>query len=332
MRAIVSSVAGGPETLRLEDVAEPQPGPGQVRIAVDAVGVNYPDLLIIEDKYQFKPARPFSPGAEVSGRVDAVGAGVTSVRPGQRVLAMVGWGGMADKVLAPLPGLSLIPDAMPAEHAAALLLTYATSYHALKDRARLQPGESLLVLGASGGVGLAAVELGRAMGATVLAATSTQEKLDVALAAGASAGAVYGTDALDTAGQRALATEFKALCQPHGPHVIYDPVGGNYAEPALRSIAWEGRYLVVGFAAGIPKLPLNLPLLKGCDVLGVFWGSEMERNPERHAAAVDALFALYHEGKIRPRVSLTFPLEQAQDALVALASRRTTGKIVVTTR
>ena len=311
-------------------VAEPEPGPGEVRIAVEAVGVNFPDLLIIEDKYQFKPPRPFSPGAEVSGRIDAVGAGVHSFRNGQRVLAMLGWGGMAEKVVAPVATVSLVPDDMPAQHAAALLMTYATAYHALKDRAHLRPGESLVVLGASGGVGLAAVELGRAMGATVFAATSTPEKLEVAMAAGAANGIVYGPEPLDGAGQRRLSTEFKTLCGPGGANVVFDPVGGTYAEPALRAIAWEGRYLVVGFPAGIPKLPLNLPLLKSCDVLGVFWGEEIRRNPKRHADAVADLLGFYKAGAIKPLISQVFPLEHAADALVALGSRRSTGKLVVT--
>lgn len=330
MKALLSRETGGPDTLVLEDAQEPQPGRGQVRIAVEAVGVNFPDLLIIEDKYQFKPPRPFSPGAEVSGVIDAVGEGVDPGRVGERVLAMLGWGGMAGKVVAPVGKAMRIPDSMPFDEAAAFVMTYGTSHHALAERAKLQAGETLLVLGAAGGVGLAAVELGKAAGARVIAAVSSPQKLEIARKAGADGGLVYPRGPLDGAAQKELAAAFKAACGEGGPDVIYDPVGGDYTEPALRSIAWKGRYLVVGFPAGIARLPLNLPLLKGCDVLGVFWGSAVERDPEGHRRAVAELFDLYENGRIRPHIHGRFPLEKAADALKELAGRGAAGKVVVT--
>ena len=329
MKAIISRTSGGPETLSLEDMPEPTPKAGQVVIAVHAVGVNYPDVLIIEDRYQTKPERPFSPGAEVSGVVAAVGAGVDGLQVGDRVLATPGYGGMAERIAVDAGRCVVLPDTMPFDEAAAFVMTYGTSYHALVDRAGLKSGETLLVLGAAGGVGLAAVELGVAMGARVVAAASSQEKLDVALVAGAASGLIYPRGAIDRDGQRALSTAFKEACEPSGADVIYDPVGGDYAEPALRSIAWEGRYLVVGFPSGIPKLPLNLPLLKGCDVLGVFWGGAVQRDPARHRASVAELFELYAKGSIRPKISQRFPLAQAGEAIAALSSRQTTGKVVV---
>lgn len=330
MKAVVSREVGGPETLVVENVAEPKPGKGLVVIAVAAIGVNFPDVLIIKDMYQFKPERPFSPGAEIAGTVEAVGEGVTNVKPGDRVLAMLGWGGMAEKVAADARRCFRIPDDMPFDEAAAFIMTYGTSYYALQDRGALKAGETLLILGAAGGVGLAAVELGKAAGARVIAAVSSEAKLEVAKKAGADDGVVYPAGPLDTDAQKALAGSFKQVCGANGADVIYDAVGGAYAEPALRSIAWEGRYLVVGFPAGIPKLPLNLTLLKSCDIRGIFWGAAIARFPDRHAAAVRELFDLYASGKIRPSVSERFPLEKAGEAIAALASRRTTGKVVVT--
>lgn len=330
MKALLSRSPGGPETLVLDDVPEPSPGPGQVRIAVRAVGVNYPDVLIIEDKYQVRPPRPFSPGAEAAGIVDAVGEGVTGFAPGDRVLAMPGHGAMAEKVLAKAERCAHLPDAMPFDEAAAFLMTYGTSYHALVDRGRLRPEDTLLVLGAAGGVGLAAVEIGAAWGARVVAAVSSEEKLALARERGASDGFVYPAGPFEAESRKALADAFKRACGPGGADVIYDPVGGDYAEPALRAIAWRGRYLVVGFPAGIPKLPLNLTLLKGCDVVGVFWGGFVEREPEGHAASLAALFRLYAEGRIRPEISARFPLARAGEAIQALASRQALGKLVVT--
>lgn len=330
MKALLSRSPGGPETLVLDDVPEPSPGPGQVRIAVRAVGVNYPDVLIIEDKYQVRPPRPFSPGAEAAGIVDAVGEGVAGFAPGNRILAMPGHGAMAEKVLARAERCAHLPDAMPFDEAAAFLMTYGTSHHALADRGRLRPGDTLLVLGAAGGVGLAAVEIGAALGARVVAAVSSEEKLALARARGASAGFVYPSGPFEAEGRKALADAFKKACGPGGADVVYDPVGGDYAEAALRAIAWRGRYLVVGFPAGIPKLPLNLVLLKGCDVVGVFWGGFLEREPEGHATSLAALFRLYAEGRIRPEISGRFPLARGGEAIRALASRQARGKLVVT--
>ena len=330
MRAIQSIVAGGTETLELREVPCPEPGAGEVRLKVQAVGVNYPDLLIIADRYQYRPARPFSPGAEVSGVVDALGPGVTTLKPGDRVMAVLGWGGMAEYVVTAAQKCFVIPDAMPMDEAAAFLMTYGTSYHALKDRAGLAVQERLLVLGAGGGVGLAAVELGHALGAKVIAAASSEDKLATARALGADLSLLYPQGDLDRAAQKDLSARIKAACDGVGPDVIYDPVGGSYAEPALRAIARGGRYLIVGFPAGIPQIPLNLPLLKECDLRGVFWGSHIEHNPEAHARAVAELLELYLKGLIRPVIHCRLPLEQAADAIGLLASRSVIGKVVVT--
>ena len=328
MKALLSTAVGGPETLTLSDLPTPEPGQGEVVIAVRAVGVNFPDSLIIEDKDQFKPARPFAPGGEIAGIVARVGPGVENLQVGARVLASPGWGGMAEEVAVAAERCILIPDAMPFEVAACLLLTYGTSYYALKDRAFLKPGETLLVLGAAGGVGVAAVELGKAMGAKVIAAVSSEEKLAFAKACGADGGVVY-PQSLDRDGQKALADAFKQSTGG-GADVIYDAVGGEYAEPALRAINWEGRYLVIGFPAGIPKIPLNLTLLKSCQIVGVFWGAAVARDPAGHAANVADLFRLYGEGKIKPRISASYPLERGGEAIRALMNRKAQGKLVVT--
>ena len=329
MRALLSLEPGGPETLRLTDLAEPSPGPGELLVRVRAAAVNYPDVLIIEDKYQFKPPRPFAPGGEIAGEVEAVGEEVVGWKPGDRLIAVPGWGGMAEKIVIP----SKIAIPLPAERSftdgAALLLTYATSIHALYDRGQLQAGQSLLVLGAAGGVGLAAVELGKAKGARVIAAVSSEEKAAAARGAGADEAIVYPRGPFDKDGQKALAKLFKDAVGPDGADVIYDPVGGDYAEAALRAIAWEGRYLVVGFPAGIPKLPLNLTLLKSCDVCGVFWGAFAARDPKANAGHVVELFRLWDEGKIRPHVSATYPLERGGQAIAAMAARQVIGKLVV---
>jgi NADPH:quinone reductase len=329
MKALLSRQAGGPETLTLEDVPEPAPGPGQVRIAVRACGVNFPDVLVIRDLYQYKPPRPFSPGAEVAGVVDAVGPGVDLER-GTRVLLCPARSGMAEKAIGEARNCWRIPDGMPYEDAAAFMMTYATSYHALHDRAHLKAGETLLVLGAAGGVGLAAVELGRAMGARVVAAASSADKIALARERGAAIGVEYAKGALDKTAARALTDELKAACGEAGAQVIYDSVGGDYSEAALRAIGWEGRHLVVGFPAGIPRLPLNLALLKSCQVVGVFWGEFASRFPERHAANVATLLQWYVEGKIRPAVTERFPLARGGEAIARLEARGARGKIVVT--
>jgi NADPH2:quinone reductase len=330
MKAMLSRRVGGPETLSLEELPDPTPGSGEVLLSVKACGVNYPDVLIIEDKYQFKPPRPFAPGGEVAGVVEAVGAGVENFKPGDRVIGSTIAGGMAEKLAVPANLCIAMPAAMPFDEASALVLTYGTSIYALKDRAHLKAGETLLVLGAAGGVGISAVELGKAYGARVIAAVSSEDKLAFARKHGADGGVVYPRGPFDKAGAKALADLFKQACGEKGADVIYDPVGGDYSEAALRSIAWEGRLLVVGFPAGIPRLPLNLTLLKSCQVVGVFWGAFMRRDPAAHAANVAELMRLYNEGKIRPVVSERYPLARAGEAIARLATRQAMGKIVVT--
>jgi NADPH:quinone reductase-like Zn-dependent oxidoreductase len=299
-------------------------------VRVRACAINYPDVLIIEDKYQFKPPRPFAPGGEIAGTVEAVGEGVEGWAEGDRLIAMIGHGGLQEKVLISTAQAVPLPAERSFEEGSALILTYATSIHALLDRGRLKSGETLLVLGAAGGVGLAAVELGKAYGARVVAAASSEEKAEVARQAGADVAIVYPAGPFDKESSKALAQQFKEAVGGNGADVIYDPVGGDYAEPALRSIAWEGRYLVVGFPAGIPKLPLNLTLLKSCDVRGVFWGAFAARDPKANAAHIDTLFRLWREGKIAPKVSRTWPLEQGGEAIAHMAARKAVGKLVVT--
>ena len=330
MRALVSEAIGGPESLVLRELPDPAPGSGELLIRIRACAINYPDVLIIEDKYQMRPPRPFAPGGEVAGEVEAVGEGAGGWKPGDRIIAVTGFGGLAEKVVIPARSAFRLPDARGFVEGAALLLTYATSIHALYDRGRLSAGETLLVLGAAGGVGLAAVELGKAKGARVVAAVSSQGKAEAALASGADEAIIYPSGPLDRDGQKALAQQFKDSVGPAGADVIFDPVGGDYAEAALRSVGWEGRYLVVGFPAGIPKLPLNLTLLKSCDVCGVFWGAFAARDPKANAAHVEQLFRLWDEGKIAPKVSATYPLERAGEAIAALAARKAIGKLVVT--
>lgn len=330
MRALLSRRPGGPETLELGEMPEPVAGSGEVRVAVRACGINFPDLLLIQDLYQVKPPRPFAPGGEISGIVDALGTGVEGLRVGDRVLMSPVRGGMAQKVVGSAGNCWKIPDVMPFDEAAALLLTYGTSHHALKDQARLQPGETLLVLGAAGGVGLAAVQLGKAMGARVVAAASTAAKLALAREHGADETVQYPTGALDKTAARALTDQLKSVCGANGAQVIFDPVGGDYTEAALRAIGWQGRHLVVGFTAGIPKLPLNLTLLKSCRLIGVFWGEFTAREPRQHAANVAALMALYLEGRIKPAVTERFALQRGMDAIARLGSREARGKIVVT--
>jgi NADPH2:quinone reductase len=330
MKAMLSKRAGGPETLELDELPDPTAAAGEVLIAVRACGVNYPDVLIIEDRYQFKPPRPFAPGGEVAGVVEAVGAGVSAYKPGDRVIGSVISGGMAEKLTVAAAFCTPMPTSMPFDQASALVLTYGTSIYALKDRAKLQEGETLMVLGAAGGVGLSAVELRKAFGARVIAAASSQDKVDLAMKHGADAGVVYPQGPFDKAGARALADVFKSACGEKGADVIYDPVGGDYSEAALRSIAWEGRFLVVGFPAGIPRLPLNLTLLKSCQVVGVFWGAFTRRDPEANAANIAALMQLYGKGAIKPVVSERYPLARAGEAIARLAGRQAMGKIVVT--
>ncbi len=322
MRAIVCKEFGPPEKLVVEELPTPEIGDQQVLLDVKACGVNFPDLLIIENKYQFKPPLPFSPGGEVSGVVQKVGAKVTTLKPGDRVLGAPGFGGFAEELAIDARNCVKIPDAMPFDVAAAFLFTYGTSHYALKDRADLKPGETLLVLGAAGGVGLAAVELGKAMGAKVIAAASSADKIAVCREHGADEGIDYSTEDLKE--------RIKALTGGAGANVIYDPVGGDFSEAAFRSIAWEGRFLVIGFAAGpIPKIPLNLVLLKGAQIVGVFWGSFTAREPERHQANIRELMDWYSAGKLKPRISASYPFTRVAEALGDLAARRVKGKVVL---
>src|SRR4051794_4439927 len=326
MRALLSEAPGGPETLTLRDIAKPAPGPGELLVRVRACAINYPDVLIIEDKYQLKPPRPFAPGSEIAGEVEVVGEAVEGWSPGDRLIAATGYGGLVEKLVIPAKAaIPLSPERTFVE-GSALLLTYATAIHALVDRGRLQAGETLLVLGAAGGVGIAAVEVGKALGARVIAAVSSEEKATAAREAGADGTIIY---AVGEADPKALSQQFKDAVGPAGADVILDPVGGIYTEAALRSIAWEGRFLVVGFPAGIAKLPLNLTLLKSCDVCGVFWGAFAARDPERNAQHVAQLFRWWDEGKIAPRISATYPLERAGEAIEALRDRKAVGKLVV---
>ena len=330
MKAMMSHEPGGPETLTLTEVDTPEPGPGQLRIAVKAAGVNFPDTLIIRDLYQFKPPRPFAPGGEIAGVVEALGDGVEGFSMGDRVLAGGVNGGFATHFIANAAQTNKIPDAMPFDEAAAFMLTYGTSHYALKDRGAIKPGDALFILGAAGGVGAAAIELGKAFGAKVVAGVSSEDKAAFCKELGADETLIYPKGELDRAAQKELSGQIKALCGGEGADIVYDAVGGDYAEPAVRALAWEGRFLVIGFPAGIPKIPLNLTLLKSCQIVGVFWGAFTMRNPVKNAEYVAELFQFYKDGKIRPRVTASLPLEKAADALDMLQSRKATGKIVLT--
>jgi NADPH2:quinone reductase len=332
MKALVSNTPGGPESLVLGEMPEPTPAPSEIRIAVSACAVNYPDVLVIADRYQLRPPRPFSPGTEVAGIVDAIGADVTDFSVGERVFGVIPFGGMAEKVCIPAASCFECPREMPFEDACALLMTYGTAYYGLKDRARLRAGETLLVLGAAGGIGLAAVELGKAAGARVVAVASSQDKLDLARSRGADVGILSPRDPFDSNAAKSFSGQMKTACAPTGADVVCDPVGGDYAEAALRAIAWEGRYLVVGFTAGIPRIPLNLPLLKSCQIVGVAWGAFTTRDPAANRTNTRELLKLYESGRIKPFVTARYPLERAGEAIKQLAERRALGKIVVTVR
>ncbi|WP_309573055.1 NADPH:quinone oxidoreductase family protein [Deinococcus sp.] len=322
MRALTCETLGAPETLRVLDAPDPVPGPGEVVIAVQAAGVNYPDALMVMGQYQVRPPLPFTPGAEAAGTIAALGEGVTGFHIGQRVVAFTGTGAFATHLLAPAAAVMPLPDVIDFEVAATLPLAYGTSMHALCDRGHLQAGETLLVLGAAGGVGLAAVMLGKALGARVIAGVSSPDKAKVALAHGAD-------DVIDYASEN-LRDRLKVLTGGAGPDVIFDPVGDALAEPAFRSIAWGGRYLVVGFAGGeIPRLPWNLPLLKGASIVGVFWGEFARRDPAANARNMGRLAAWVADGTIEPLVSGRYPLDRGAEALRALLERRVTGKVVL---
>lgn len=329
MRALLSKAPGGPETLEMGELPDPKAGAGEVVVAVKACAINYPDVLVIEDKYQFKPPRPFAPGGEVSGVVESVGEGVTRFKAGDRVMGNTGMGGLVEKLVMKADNIYPVPDERSFEEGAAMLLTYGTTIHALLDRGRIKAGDSLLVLGAAGGVGLAAIELGKAFGARVVGAVSSEEKAQAARDAGADDVIVYGRAPFSKDESKALADQFKAMGGKDGFQLVYDAVGGDYAEPALRSMGWEGRYLVIGFPAGIPRLPLNLTLLKSCDVCGVFWGAFAAREPERNRANIAQLFDLWSQGRIAPRVTQVFAFEQGGEAIARMANRGAIGKLVV---
>lgn len=328
MKSMLSTTPGGPETLTWTETPDLTPGKGEVLVEIRAAGVNFPDTLIIRDLYQMKPPRPFAPGGEISGVVSALGEGVDGLKVGDRVLALTGHGGFATQICVPAVQAVKFPEAMPFEDAAAFVFTYGTSYHALKDRGELKPGETLLILGAAGGVGAAAIELGKAMGARVIAAVSSQEKADFCSAIGADETLIYSRE-MTKADQKQFSSQIKELSGKAGVDVVYDAVGGMYAEPALRSMAWLGRYLVVGFPAGIPELPLNLPLLKGCDIRGVFWGASVFRDPKGHAQNMADLQSLYGSGKIKPRISEVLEMTDAAKALEMMQERRVLGKVVL---
>lgn len=321
MKAVLCKELGPPSKLVLEDIPSPQPGKKEVLVQVKACSVNYPDTLIIQGLYQFKPELPFAPGSDIAGVVLAVGEGVKHVKPGDEVFGLVAHGGFAEEVIVPANSCFPKPGSMDFKTAAAFMMAYGTSYHALKDRAQLKSGESLLVLGASGGVGLAAVELGKMMGATVIAAASTQEKLDLCKE--------YGADHLINYKEEDLKAKTKEVTGGNGADVVYDPVGGDYSEAALRATAWEGRFLVVGFPAGIPKIPLNLPLLKGCQIVGVFWGSFAMRTPQLNMQNTMELIKFQAEGKLKPHIHGTYSLEEAPRALEEIMDRKVRGKIII---
>jgi NADPH2:quinone reductase len=324
MRAVVCKEHGPPESLVLEHLPSPAMDKDQVRVRIEACGVNFPDTLIIENKYQFKPALPFSPGGEAAGVIVEVGSSVEDWKIGDRVIVMCGWGGFVEEMVLDPSRLMRTPEGMDSVTAAGFTMTYGTSHHALKDRADLRPGETLLVLGAAGGVGLAAVEIGKAMGARVLAAASSDEKLEVCRR--------YGADACINTTTENLKDRVRELTGGAGADVIYDPVGGDLFDAAFRTIAWEGRYLVVGFAAGrIPQLPMNLVLLKGCQVVGVFWGSFTAREPERNRRNLAELAEWCARGTLKPLVSATYPFEEAGKALRSMLDRKVTGKVVLVT-
>lgn len=324
MKAVLCKQYGPPSSLVVEEVPSPVPGAGQVLIEVQAAGVNFPDSLIIQGSYQFKPELPFSPGAEVAGTVKAVGPGVSGLRAGERVIAATTWGGYAQETLAQAERVIRMPDGMDFETAASFMIAYGTSHHALKDRGQLKPGETVLVLGAAGGVGLAAVEIAKVMGARVIAAASSDDKLAVCREHGADETINYAT--------QDLRERIKSFTGGRGVDVVYDPVGGALSEPALRSMAWRGRFLVIGFAAGsIPSIALNLTLLKGCSIVGVFWGAFMRHEPRRNEEEMRELAAWVSEGKLRPRISGVYPLERCAEALQQVMDRKVTGKIVLAT-
>ena len=330
MKAMLSNAAGGPETLVLTEMPIPEPQVGEIRIAVKAAGVNFPDLLIIQDLYQHKPPRPFAPGSEVAGIVEAVGQGVDGFEVGDRVWALpAGHGGFVTHITVASSSAVKIPDVMPFEDAASFFFTYGTSHYALRDRGAIKSGETLLILGAAGGVGTAAVEVGKALGARVIAAVSSEEKAVFCRNIGADETIIYQRE-MDRDAQKALSGKIKEIAGRNGVDVAYDAVGGDYAEPCIRAMAWNGRFLVVGFTAGIPKIPLNLTLLKSCQIVGVYWGPFTKRDPTQHGVYLAELFDMYANGKVRPQITRAFPLQDAGKALELVQQRRVLGNVVLT--
>ena len=330
MKALQCVELGTPDKLQVNEIPDPEVLPGHVLIDNKAASVNFPDVLMIQGLYQFQPELPFSPGGESAGIVSSVGEGVENIAVGDRVFAMTGLGAFAEKIVAPENAVVKIPESMDFQTAAALPMTYGTSLYALKQRAELKEGETLLVLGAAGGVGLATVELGKAMGAKVIAAASTQEKVDLCIQHGADEGFIYPTGKLDRDQQKELSSKIKELTEGMGANVVYDPVGDDYSEPCIRATAWDGRYLVIGFAAGeIPKIPINLALLKGMKIVGVFWGAWVGMFPEENKKNFQELFQLHSDGKINPEVSDSFSLDDGAQAIAHLKDRKAKGKVII---
>jgi NADPH2:quinone reductase len=330
MKAALCTHYGPPEELEIREVPSPKPGKGQVVVTVKSCGVNFPDVLLIQDKYQFKPALPFAPGGEIAGTVKEVGEGVAAPRTGDNVIASIGSGGFAEEAIADAPRCIPMPDNLDFDLASCFFIAYGTSWHALKDRAELKAGETLVVLGAAGGVGLAAIEIGHTIGARVIAGASGTEKVELAKRHGADDGFVYPADKLSKEQQKVFSEEIKRLSGGKGADVLYDPVGGDYAEPALRAMNWGGRYLVVGFAAGeIPRVPLNLTLLKGSSIVGVFWGASVARDPKKGFADLAEIAQWIADRKLKPHISARIPLDRAGDAIRLLMDRKAQGKVVV---
>ena len=330
MKALQCVELGKPDKLQINELPDPEVHPDHVLIENKAASVNFPDVLMIQGLYQFQPELPFTPGGESAGIVSAVGDGVENIKVGDRVFAMTGLGAFSEKIVAPKHAVVKIPDSMDFETAAALPMTYGTSLYALKQRAELKEGETLLVLGAAGGVGLATVELGKAMGAKVIAAASTQEKIDLCKKHGADEVFIYPTGKLNKDQQKELSSKIKEITGGMGANVVYDPVGDDYSEPCIRATAWDGRYLVIGFAAGqIPKIPINLALLKGMKIVGVFWGAWVGMFPEENKKNFEELFRLHSEGKINPEVSDSFNLDNGAQAIAHLKDRKAKGKVII---
>ncbi len=329
MKAMLSNTIGGPDKLKYTDISIGDPKPDEISVRVKAAGVNFPDTLIIRDLYQIKPPRPFAPGGEIAGIIETIGKNVTNLSIGDRVLAVPGYGGFVTHINVPAFNAVKIPDEMPFEDAACFIFTYGTSHYALRDRAAIKAGETLLVLGASGGVGVAAIEIAKALGARVIAAVSSKEKAQFCKSVGADETIIYPKN-MDKDAQKELSANIKKSSGKKGIDVVYDAVGGNYAEPCIRAMAWNGRFLVVGFPAGIPKVPLNLALLKSCQIIGVFWGAFTMRNPKQHQENLQELFNMYKNKKIKPKITASFSLKEAAKALSSIEKRKSLGKVVLT--